>query len=448
MKCEVVAVGTELLLGQIVDTNSSWIGEQLAVAGIDSHFQTKVGDNHARMTEALEQALNRSDAVIVCGGLGPTPDDITRDAIAAVMGVEMRRDEAVAERIRAMFYRRDREMPANNLRQADVPVGARVMDVQPGTAPGLICPVERSGPDDDEGAAAEGTGPGVDAGAAGEGTGGPAGNAEKVIYAVPGVPWEMQRMVSECVLPDLQARAGERHVIRSRTLRTWGHSESGLAELLEDEMVRLDDTGEATIAFLASGVEGLKVRITAKAPDDGAARRVLSGVEARVRAVIGEAVFGADDDTMESVVLGLMRSRGLTLGLAESLTGGLIAARLTDVAGASEVLRGAVVPYHRALKVGVLGAPDVAAVSEEMALAMAAGACQVLGSDVGLATTGAAGPDPHEGAEPGVVWIGLWLDGAGEAVRLRFNMDRSRVRQLSTITALNLLRTRLLARDG
>ncbi len=433
MKCEVVAVGTELLLGQIVDTNSSWIGEQLALAGIDSHFQTKVGDNLGRMTAALEQALDRSDAVIVCGGLGPTPDDITRDAIAAVMGVELRRDEAVAERIRAMFYRRDRDMPANNLQQADVPVGARLMDVQPGTAPGLICPVGRAkqGPDN----------------AAGGGSAGAVG-AEKVIYAVPGVPWEMQTMVSECVLPDLQTRAGRRQVILSRTLRTWGHSESGLAELLEDEMRRLDETGEATIAFLASGMEGLKVRITAKAADDEAAEGVLSGVESRVRSVISDAVFGVDDDTMESVVLSLMRSRGLTLGLAESVTGGLISARLTDVPGASRVLRGAVVPYDRSLKASVLGTPDVAAVSEEMVLAMAAGACRVLGADVGLATSGAAGPEPHEGAEPGTVWIGLHLHGAGEAVQVRFNMARAMVRQLTTITALNFLRTRLLALDG
>ena len=416
-----VAVGTELLLGQIVDTNSSWIGEQLALAGIDSHFQTKVGDNLGRMVTALDQALDRSDAVIVCGGLGPTPDDITRDAIAAVMGVELRRDEAVVERIRAMFYRRDREMPANNLQQADVPEGARVMDVQPGTAPGLICPVRR-------GAAAS--------------------DDEKVIYAVPGVPWEMKKMVGECVLPDLQARAGERHVIRSRTLRTWGHSESGLAELLAPEMDRLDSTGEATIAFLASGMEGLKVRITAKAADDKTALGVLSGVEARAREVVGEAVFGADDDTMESVVLAMLRTRGLTLGLAESVTGGLIAARLTEVPGASDVLRGAVVPYDRSLKTGVLGAPDMASASSEMALAMAEGACRVLGADVGLATTGAAGPDAHEGAEPGTVWVGLHLDGRGEATRVRFNMARTMVRQLGTITALNLLRTRLLTRDG
>ena len=439
-----MAVGTELLLGQIVDTNSSWIGEQLALAGIDSHFQTKVGDNLGRMTAALEQALDRSEAVIVCGGLGPTPDDITRDAIAAVMGVELRRDAAVTERIRSMFYRRDREMPANNLQQADVPVGARVMDVQPGTAPGLICPVRRAAASSTEKASRRAAASSTEKASRGEAS----SSTEKVIYAVPGVPWEMQKMVSECVLPDLQSRAGRRHVIRSRILRTWGYSESGLAELLEPEMRRLDDTGEATIAFLASGMEGLKVRITAKAADDAAVTRVLSAVEARARAVIGEAVFGADDDTMESVVLALMRSQHLTLGLAESVTGGLISARLTDVPGASDVLRGAVVPYQRALKTGVLGAPDVNSVSEEMALAMAAGACRMLGADVGLATTGAAGPGPHEGAEPGTVWIGLHLDGRGEAVRVRFNMARAMVRQLGTITALNLLRTRLLARAG
>ena len=234
-------------------------------------------------------------------------------------------------------------------------------------------------------------------------------------------------------------------MIRSRTLRTWGHSESGLAELLEPEMRRLDATGEATIAFLASGMEGLKVRITAKAGDDDSVEGVLSAVELRARAVIGEAVFGTDDDTMESVVLDLLRSRGLSLGLAESVTGGLIAARLTEVPGASDVLRGAVVPYDRALKTSVLGAPDVNAVSSEMALAMAAGACRVLGADVGLATTGAAGPESHEGAEPGTVWIGLHLDGSTESVEVRFNMARVMVRQLGTITALNLLRTRLLA---
>lgn len=413
MNCEVVAVGTELLLGQVVDTNSAWIGEQLAAVGIDSFHQTKVGDNHDRLVGALELALNRSDAVVVCGGLGPTPDDITREALAAVMGAELVRDEAVAECIRSRFARRGREMAANNLRQADVPVGASVIGVQPGTAPGLVCPVRRGGRD-------------------------------KVVYAVPGVPWEMREMMSEAVLVDLAERAGARSVIASRVLRTWGRSESGLAEVLEGEIARLDRTGEATIAFLASGWEGLKVRITARAADSAGAGRALDEVEGRVRGLIGDSVFGTDGDTMESVVLGLLADRGLTLGVAESLTGGLIAARLTEVAGASTAFTGGVVAYDRSVKTGLVGAPDVAAVSEEMALGLAERVCDLLGCDVGLATTGAAGPDPHEGAEPGTVWVGLWLAGRGEAVRLSLPFDRPRVRQFTTISALDLLRRRLL----
>jgi nicotinamide-nucleotide amidase len=414
MKCEVVAVGTELLLGQIVDTNSSWIGEQLALVGIDSHYQTKVGDNLDRMITVLRQAVDRSDAVIVCGGLGPTQDDITREAIAAVMGVELVRDGSMVEKIQAMFGGRGREMPDNNLRQADIPEGATTNPAMPGTAPGLMCPLTGQ----DEG---------------------------KIIYAVPGVPWEMQQMLTAGILPDLQSRAGITSVIRSRTLRTWGQSESGLAEQLDDEIQRLDETGTATIAFLASGWEGLKVRITAKAPTEDDVVAILDEEEQRVREIIGDIVFGLDDDTMESVVLQLLRDRGLTLGLAESLTGGLIASRLTAHAGCSDVFRGCVVPYHRDLKQSMLGTPDVPAVSEEMVKAMAEGVCATLGTDVGIAVSGVAGPDKHEGVDPGVLWIGLHLDGKSEAVTLTLPFDRERIRQFTCIMALNLLRTRVLA---
>jgi len=415
VKCEVVAVGTELLLGQIVDTNSSWIGEQLALVGIDSHHQTKVGDNHDRMVAVLELALSRSDAVIVCGGLGPTQDDITREAIADVMGVELVRDEAIVERIRAMFGHRGREMPQNNLRQADIPAGALVNPAMPGTAPGLICPL--SG--DHEG---------------------------KIIYAVPGVPWEMQRMMIEGILPDLQQRAGITAVIKSRTLRTWGKSESGLAEELDDEITRLDETGEATIAFLASGWEGLKVRITAKADTEAEVDAALAAEDARVREIVGDIVFGVDDDTMESVLLQLLRDRGMTLALAESLTGGLIGSRITGTPGCSDVFRGAVVPYDREFKLSILGTPDVPAVSEEMAIAMAEGVCRTLHADCGIAVTGVAGPDAHEGQEPGTVWAAICIQGETEATLLNLPFDRERIRQFTCIAALNMLRTRLLAR--
>jgi nicotinamide-nucleotide amidase len=417
MRCEVVAVGTELLLGQIVDTNSSWIGEQLALVGIDSHFQTKVGDNGDRIADALRIALGRSDAVIVCGGLGPTHDDITRDVIADVMGVELRTDPEIADRIRAMFGSRGRDMPDNNLRQAQVPEGAWTMAQQPGTAPGLVCPIG----DPDTG---------------------------QVIYAVPGVPYEMKEMVEGTVLPDLQRRAGVQAVIRSRTLRTWGHSESGLAEILAPRIGELDDLGHATIAFLASGMEGLKVRITAKAPTAEEVDRILADEVALVSDVLGDVVFSTDDEPIEVVVLRLLAERGLSLGTAESVTGGLIASRLTNVPGASEVFRGAIVSYASDVKFDVLGVPPGPVVSDDAAIAMAEGACRVLGSDVAVAVTGVAGPDTQEGVPVGTVYFGLCLDGEVDSMVVRLPGDRERIRQFSTISVLDWLRRRLLAQDA
>ncbi len=412
MRCEIVAVGTELLLGQVIDTNSSWIGEQLALAGIDSYFQVKVGDNPARIASALQTALDRSDAVLVCGGLGPTQDDITRDVIADVMGVELRTDPEIEERIRAMFGSRGRDMPTNNLRQAEVPVGAWTMDQQPGTAPGLVCPI---------------------------------GDPEtgQVIYAVPGVPYEMKEMVSGTVIPDLQRRAGVQAVIRSRTLRTWGMSESGLAERLGPRIIELDASESATIAFLASGIEGLKVRVTAKAPTAEEADAVLAAEVELLVDILGDVVFSVDDEPIEVVVLDLLRSRGLTLGCAESVTGGLISARLTDVPGASEVFRGGVVSYASDTKFDILGVPPGPVVSDDAAMAMAEGACRVLGADVAVAVTGVAGPDSQEGVPVGTVYLGLCIDGEADATMVRLPGDRARVRQFATISVLDWLRRRL-----
>jgi len=440
MRCEVVAVGTELLLGQIVDTNSSWIGEQLALAGIDSHFQTKVGDNHARMVSVLRLALDRSDAVIVCGGLGPTQDDITRDAIAEVMGVDLELDDEVAARIEAMFSGRGRRMPMNNLRQAEVPVGATaIADPQPGTAPGLICPVPGTGDPDRVG-------------------------SEKVIYAVPGVPREMKALIREVILPDLVQRSGVASTIVSRTLRTWGESESGLAERLAPRVEELDRRfaaagddgsgggGSVTIAYLASGIEGIKVRLTAKATDTATAEALLAAEEAEVRAELGDLVFGVDDETIEASVLSLLRSRGLTLGVAESLTGGLMGARICDVPGASEVFRGSIVSYASDVKFSVLGVPEGPVVSAEAAKAMAEGARRVLGADLGVAVTGVAGPDSQEGLQPGTVFVGVDLgdvDGpiGPDAFEVKLPGSRSEVRQFAVITAMSALRDMLLAAE-
>ncbi|MYL09822.1 MAG: competence/damage-inducible protein A [Acidimicrobiia bacterium] len=410
MNCEVIAVGTELLLGQIVDTNSSWIGEQLALAGIDSHHQVKVGDNFDRMQAVLNQALERSDSVIMCGGLGPTQDDITRDVIAAALGVELVRRDDIVERISRVFGGRGRAMPENNLRQADVPDGAEVLPVMPGTAPGFK--VETGG---------------------------------KAVYAVPGVPWEMQQMVGECVLPDLKQRAGITAVIKSRTLRTWGDSESGLAEKLHEEIERLDETGECTIAFLASGMEGLKVRLTAKAPSEAEVDEILANEDQIVRGIIGDIVFGVDDETMESAVLDALRQRGWTLALAESLTGGLIGSRLTAVPGASDVFRGGLVSYASDVKFDLLDVPEGPVVSEEAVTAMARGAAKLLDADCAIAVTGVAGPDPLDGEDPGTVWMATLVNGEVEATRVKFPFDRERTRQFTTVSILNNLRMRVLA---
>lgn len=428
MRCEVIAIGTELLLGQIVDTNSSWIGEQLAGAGIDSLQQTKVGDNVDRIAAAIGSALDRSEAVICCGGLGPTQDDITRDAIAKVMGVPLEIDEDRADLIRWRFRGRDRAMPTNNLRQAARPVGAEFLQHQPGTAPGLRCEIRWPDPD----------------GGSGTGDRGAESTVDRVVYAVPGVPWEMREMVGLDILGDLQRRAGITSVIRSRTLRTWGESESGLAEALAGRIEELDRTGVATIAFLASGIEGIKVRITAKAASASDADRVIAEEEAELRALLGDVVFGADEDTMESVVIDLLRERSLTVAVAESLTGGLVGARLSAIAGASDVFLGGVVAYDSRLKFDLLEVPDGPVISEECASAMAEGVRRLTGADVGLATTGVAGPTEQEGRPIGFVCLAVSVDATTTATTIRLPGRRDQVRELSVISLLTLLRRRLL----
>jgi nicotinamide-nucleotide amidase len=363
------------------------------------------------MVAALRDLLLESDAVIVCGGLGPTQDDVTRDAIAELMGVALERREDLVEQIAAMFGTRGRDMPANNLRQADVPVGGDVIPNPIGTAPGLEC--EISGDD----------------------------GRTRVIYAVPGVPYEMQQMVTDHVLPDLLERSGERAVIVSRSLKTWGTSESALAEMIAH---RVDVQANPTIAFLARGIEGLYVRLTAKAPSDAEARELITAEEVELRAILGELIFAVDDETMESVVLAACEARGWTLGVAESLTGGLVGARITNVSGASRTFRGAVASYATDVKRSLLGVTAEHVVSAECAIQMAEGVRQVLGCDVAVSTTGVAGPEEQDDQPVGTVWFGIAISGhETEAVSTRLPGDRERIRQFSTISVLNLLRLRL-----
>jgi nicotinamide-nucleotide amidase len=408
MRCEVVAIGTELLLGQITDTNSSWMGEQLALAGIDSLYQIKVGDNFDRMVECIRHSLQRADAVITCGGLGPTQDDITREAIAEVMGVRLVRHEEIGERIREMFESRGRTMPENNLRQADVPDGASTIPQQPGTAPGLICPL-----------------------------------GEKVIYAVPGVPHEMETMMRGTILPDLQRRAGFTGIIKSRVLKTWGHSESGLAELLAERIELLDAAGNPTIAFQASGIEGIKVRVTAKADDEESAIVMLEAEEAEVRKILGSYIFASDNESMESVVLDELRRQGLSLAVAEVTSGGLIGTRLSAIDASGEVFRGSVVPVAPTVRESLLQVPHDAVGTAEAAGILANAVRLRLGADIGISTTGLHDIDAQSDLPPGTTYLGISTADSTDVEQVRLPGDRERIRQYSVISLLNYLRLKL-----
>ena len=397
MRCEIVAIGTELLLGIIVDSNSAWIGEQLALAGVDSYFQVKVGDNFQRIEAAIRQALERSDAVICCGGLGPTQDDITRDVIARVMGVPMRRDEEIAAKIKAMFERRGRTMSANNLRQADVPEGATPIPEMPGTAPGLVCPV-----------------------------------GAKVIYAVPGVPREMKEMIAGTVLPDLRRRSGQSAVIRSRVIRSWGLSESGIDEMLTGRMAELDRRGNPTIAFQASGIEGIKVRLVAKCDDEATARGLLDAEEREVRAILGDAVFGIDEQTMESVVLAALKGAGATVAASESLTGGILASRMTALDPSMSVFRGSIVASADRSEGDPAFRAVTGALTAQRSFATTYGICVVAPAD-------------DEGHVAGTVLMTVAGPGGGITETTILPGDRVRLREYAVISLLNVLRRHLLA---
>ncbi len=405
MRAETVGVGTELLLGQIADTNARWIAQRLAEIGVDVLYHQVVGDNHGRIVEALWLAVSRSDVVLVTGGLGPTQDDITREAIAEVAGVRLVRMPEIAAAIRQRFATMRREMPESNLRQADVPEGGRAITPRRGTAPGLVVEVGRAR-----------------------------------IYALPGVPVEMQEMMEDTILPELAAEVGPSG-IASRIVRCVGISESKIAELLDDVF---HGSSNPTVAFLAGGGE-VKVRLTAKASSLSEAEELIAPVADVVVRRLGDAVIGTDDQDLEVVVGGLLAERRRTLALAESLTGGGVAFRITSVAGSSTYFRGGIVAYTADAKRDLLGvSPDTiereGVVSEACAREMAAGARRALGADIGLSLTGAAGPEPHDGAEVGLVWIGLDADDVRHARSITAPADRAIVRRWAEQAALDLLR--------
>ena len=406
MRAEIVAVGTELLIGQIANTNARWMSERLAELGIDVLHHQVVGDNERRIVEAIALAASRADVVLVTGGLGPTQDDVTRPALAEAAGARLVRhtEDALRDRFRV----RGRDMPASNLAQADVPEGGRSITPERGTAPGLVLSI---------------------------------GGA--TVYAIPGVPSEMREMMEGTILPELSALVGPASLV-SRTLRVYGLAESRISELLDD---LFHASSNPTVAYLAGGGE-VHVRLTAKG-SPAEANALLDTLEGRVRERLGDHVYGSGDEPLEVVTGRLLAERGLTIACAESLTGGGLGERITAVAGASAYFLGSAVTYSIEAKRSLLGVSEATLdgpgpVSRECAAEMASGARRVFGADLAVALTGAAGPERHGGAEPGQVWIGLDAEGTAHQHGFRWPYDRELVRRFSELAALDLVRRHLL----
>jgi len=410
LRAEVVSVGTELLLGQTVDTNAAYLAKVLSEQGIAVYRRTTVGDNMERLLAALTSALDNADIVFTVGGLGPTMDDITRDGLATAMGDTLVRDEAVAEKLRAFFARRGVPLLESNLRQAMVPVHGRAIDNPNGTAPGVL--FEKDG---------------------------------KAAIALPGPPNEFIPMVDNHVVPYLQQKTGRVGTIRSLTLRVAGIGESAAEDLVKDLM----QDANPTVAPYAK-IGEVHLRVTAKADTAEEADALIAVRAALVRERLGDAIYGINDDPIEKAVVTLLTAKGQTVATAESCTGGLVAQRITDIDGSSAIFLGGVVAYSNAAKTDLVGVPAeliaaVGAVSSEVAQALAEGARNRFGTTYGIGVTGVAGPDGGTPEKPvGTVWIAVAYPGGCDVDCSHLIGSRTIVRTRSAQNALNMLRLRAL----
>ncbi|WP_131737592.1 CinA family nicotinamide mononucleotide deamidase-related protein [Actinomadura roseirufa] len=412
MRVELLTVGDELLLGDTVNGNAAWLGRRLADHGVEVTRSVVVGDETDVIVEAVRAALGRADAVLTTGGLGPTYDDLTRDALAEAAGVPLVRDAGLEERLRERAAAAGRALQPMAFRMAEVPEGAGLLPNSAGTAPGLRVDL-------------------------------PGGT----VYALPGVPSEMRTIMDEVVLPELAARAGL-PVVARRTLRTAGVWESVIATRLAE----VEAMPDVRLAYLPDPAE-VKIRVTAAGPD-AAAR--LAAAEARIRDLLGPVVYGVEDEALDRVVHRLLAARSATVAVAESITGGLIGAELTAMPGSSATFAGGAVTYATGLKARLLGVPgdllaEHGAVHPDVAAAMAAGVRDRLGATYGLAVTGVAGPEPQDGRPVGTVFVGL--AGPGESrtvVSPKLPVPgtgpevRAVLRRMAVVHALELLRRTLL----
>ena len=410
---ELIAVGTELLLGNIANTDAQMISQGLSQLGINVYYHTVVGDNPQWVRQAVDIARGRADVLITTGGLGPTCDDLTKVAVAQAFGKELVYHEPSAQRIRERFAQRGTPVTENNFQQAMVPEGCTVLDNDWGTAPGVAFQ---------------------------------AGGTH--VLMLPGPPRECAMMFRHRALPYLQKLSDG--VIASRTVKTFGIGESAAEALLRDLMNALHNP---TLAPYAKPT-GTELRITAHAPTREEALRLIAPVEEQVKAILGDKVIGVDVDSLEEVCFALLKDRGLTVGTAESCTGGLLAKLLTDLPGSSAVFRGGVVSYTNGVKAGLLGVPQdlldrYGAVSPQVARAMAQGARWVLGCDLAVSPTGVAGPDAYDRGNPiGLVYLGLAWGDQCQVTEFRAGpVERERVRRQAAQTALDLLRRHLTGLD-
>ena len=409
MKAELLSIGTEILLGEIVDTNAAYIASRLPALGIDIYYKHVVGDNLDRLADTIGHARNRADIVICTGGLGPTQDDLTREAISAVMGEQPSVDPQLEASLRGFFESRGVKMPEQNVKQCWLIPSARAIPNPRGTAPGWW--VERDG---------------------------------KVIVAMPGPPTEMTRMWDKEVAPELERRHPGTILI-TRTIKTAGVGESSLDEMITP----LQESQNPSIGTYAKA-DGVHVRLAAKAADEQAAWRLLAPMEDEIRSRLGAFVWGADDDTFESIVCDMMKERGVSLATMESCTGGLLASTITDVPGSSSCFRGGLVSYATEMKIA-WGVPaevieEYGVISAETAREMARVARERHEASVGIGITGVAGPDEQEGKPVGTVHVAV--DAMWEAPRMvsyTFNQGRGAVKRRAVTTALGMLRQALLA---
>ncbi len=415
MNAEIIAIGTELLLGFVVNTDTVFLSRMLAELGIDCYHQVTVGDNRQRLKETLRTALHRADLVITCGGLGPTVDDITLETISEATGHPLVLLRPLLKQIRSRFSRLNIRMPESNVRQAMIPRGAVILPNRIGTAPGFLLKLRING-------------------------------ADHTLAALPGPPAELMPMAKQYLLPKLKRFTGDT-VIRSRTLKTTGLTESEVDARVADILAL---KGAVTVGIYAHPSQ-VDLRITAKAAGGRTADRLVSAMEKKIRRRLGNLIFGADDETLEGVVGKLLKKKSLTLSAAESCTGGLVGHRLTEVAGSSDYFLGGVISYSNNLKESALGVPKktlkkYGAVSPQTARAMADSVRQLTSADLGLSLTGIAGPTGGTKTKPvGLVYIALSMRRKTSVARCRFSGKRSLVKFRASQKALNTVRLHLLS---